>query len=156
MPAATRQLDELIGREYRHGFYTTLETDTVPRGLNEDIIRMISARKNEPEFMLEWRLKAYRHWLTMTEPQWANVHHPAIDYQDICYYSAPKSEKAGPRSLAEIDPELLRTYERLGIPLKEQELLAGVAVDAVFDSVSVATTFKEKLAGLGIIFCPFS
>lgn len=156
MPTATRQLDELIGREYKHGFYTTLETDTVPRGLNEEIIRMISARKNEPEFMLEWRLKAFRHWLTMTEPQWANVHHPAIDYQDICYYSAPKSDKAGPRSLSEIDPELLRTYERLGIPLKEQEMLAGVAVDAVFDSVSVATTFKEKLAELGIIFCPFS
>jgi Fe-S cluster assembly protein SufB len=156
MPTATKQLDELIGREYRHGFYTTLETDTVPRGLNEDIIRMISARKNEPEFMLEWRLQAYRHWLTMTEPQWANVHHPAIDYQDISYYSAPKSEKGGQRSLADMDPELLRTYEKLGIPLKEQEMLAGVAVDAVFDSVSVATTFKEKLAELGIIFCPFS
>jgi Fe-S cluster assembly protein SufB len=156
MPTATKQLDELIGREYRHGFYTTLETDTVPRGLNEDVIRMISARKNEPEFMLAWRLQAYRHWLTMTEPQWANVHHPAIDYQDISYYSAPKSEKGGPRSLSEIDPELLRTYEKLGIPLKEQEVLAGVAVDAVFDSVSVATTFKEKLAELGIIFCSFS
>ncbi len=156
MPTATKQLDELIGREYRHGFYTTLETDTVPRGLNEDVIRMISARKNEPEFMLEWRLQAYRHWLTMAEPQWANVHHPAIDYQDISYYSAPKSEKGGPRSLSEIDPELLRTYEKLGIPLKEQEMLAGVAVDAVFDSVSVATTFKEKLAELGIIFCSFS
>jgi Fe-S cluster assembly protein SufB len=156
MPTATKQLDELIGREYRHGFYTTLETDTVPRGLNEDVIRMISARKSEPEFMLEWRLQAYRHWLTMAEPQWANVHHPAIDYQDISYYSAPKSEKGGPRSLSEIDPELLRTYEKLGIPLKEQEMLAGVAVDAVFDSVSVATTFKEKLAELGIIFCSFS
>jgi len=156
MPTATKQLDELIGREYRHGFYTTLETDTVPRGLNEDIIRMISARKNEPEFMLEWRLRAYHHWLTMAEPQWANVHHPAIDYQDISYYSAPKSEKGGPRSLSEIDPALLRTYEKLGIPLKEQEVLAGVAVDAVFDSVSVATTFKEKLAELGIIFCSFS
>jgi Fe-S cluster assembly protein SufB len=156
MPTATKQLDELIGREYRHGFFTTLETDTVPRGLNEDVIRMISARKNEPEFMLEWRLQAYRHWLTMAEPQWANVHHPAIDYQDISYYSAPKSEKGGPRSLSEIDPELLRTYEKLGIPLKEQEVLAGVAVDAVFDSVSVATTFKEKLAELGIIFCSFS
>ncbi len=156
MSTTARQLDELIGREYRDGFYTTLETDTVPRGLSEEIIRMISARKSEPEFMLEWRLKAYRHWLTMTEPQWANVHHPVIDYQDIFYYSAPKSEKYGPRSLAEVDPELLRTYERLGIPLKEQEMLAGVAVDAVFDSVSVATTFKEKLGELGIIFCPFS
>jgi Fe-S cluster assembly protein SufB len=149
-------LDELIGREYRHGFVTTLETDTVPRGLNEEVIRMISARKNEPEFMLDWRLKAFRHWLTMTEPQWANIHHPVIDYQNISYYSAPKSEKDGPRSLADLDPELLRTYEKLGIPLKEQEMLAGVAVDAVFDSVSVATTFKAKLAELGIIFCPFS
>ena len=156
MTVATKQLDELIGRDYRHGFVTTLETDTVPRGLNEDVIRMISARKNEPEFMLDWRLKAYRHWLTMTEPQWANIQHPAIDYQNISYYSAPKSGKDGPRSLADIDPELLRTYEKLGIPLKEQEMLAGVAVDAVFDSVSVATTFKDKLAELGIIFCPFS
>jgi len=156
MPTATRQLDELIGREYKHGFFTTLETDTVPRGLSEEVIRMISARKNEPEFMLEWRLKAYRYWLTKSEPGWANIHHPAIDYQDISYYSAPKSEKGGPRSLSEIDPELLRTYEKLGVPLNEQKLLAGVAVDAVFDSVSVATTFKEKLAELGIIFCPFS
>ncbi len=156
MPTSTKQLDELIGREYRHGFVTTLETDTVPRGLSEEVIRMISARKNEPEFMLDWRLKAYRHWLTMTEPQWANIHHPPIDYQNISYYSAPKSEKDGPRSLADLDPELLRTYEKLGIPLKEQEMLAGVAVDAVFDSVSVATTFKAKLAELGIIFCPFS
>ena len=161
MSTATRQLDELISREYQHGFYTTVETDTVPRGLNEDTIRLISAKKYEPEFVLEWRLKAYRHWLTMTEPQWANVNHPAIDYQNICYYSAPKSGKDGPSSLAEVDPELLRTYEKLGIPLKEQEMLAGVAlegvaVDAVFDSVSVATTFKEKLAELGVIFCPFS
>ena len=156
MTTAIKQLDELIGREYRYGFYTDLETDTMPCGLNEGTVQLISAKKNEPEFMLEWRLKAYRHWLTMTEPQWANVHHPSIDYQNIFYYSAPKSEKDGPRSLSEIDPELLRTYEKLGIPLKEQELLAGVAVDAVFDSVSVATTFKEKLAELGIIFCPFS
>ena len=156
MTTATRQLDELIGREYQAGFYTSLETDTVPRGLNEDIIRMISSKKCEPQFMLDWRLKAYRHWLTMQEPQWANVHYPPIDYQDMVYYSAPKSDQAGPRSLAEVDPELLRTYEKLGIPLREQELLAGVAVDAVFDSVSVATTFKEKLAELGIVFCPFS
>ncbi len=156
MTTSTKQLDELIGRDYRHGFYTALETDTVPRGLNEDIIRMISARKKEPEFMLEWRLKAFQHWLSMTEPQWANIHHPLIDYQNISYYSAPKSEKDGPRSLSELDPELLRTYEKLGIPLKEQAMLAGVAVDAVFDSVSVATTFKKKLAELGIIFCPFS
>jgi Fe-S cluster assembly protein SufB len=156
MNTATKQLDELISREYQHGFFTTLETDTLPRGLNEKIIRMLSAKKSEPEFMLEWRLQAYRHWLTMAEPQWANVHHPAIDYQDISYYSAPKSEKDGPRSLAEVDPELLRTYEKLGVPLHEQEMLAGVAMDAVFDSVSVATTFKEKLGELGIIFCPFS
>ncbi|MFA5372266.1 MAG: Fe-S cluster assembly protein SufB [Sideroxydans sp.] len=156
MPAASKQLDELIGREYRHGFVTTLETDTVPRGLNEEVIRMISERKNEPQFMLDWRLKAYRHWLTMREPQWANIHHPDIDYQNISYYSAPKSEKDGPRSLTDLDPELLRTYEKLGIPLKEQAMLAGVAVDAVFDSVSVATTFKAQLAEVGIIFCPFS
>ncbi|HSI22599.1 MAG TPA: Fe-S cluster assembly protein SufB [Methylophilaceae bacterium] len=156
MNTGTRSLDELIGREYKHGFYTLLETDTVPPGLNEDIIRLISAKKNEPEFMLKWRLQAYEHWLTMKEPKWANVHHPAIDYQDIVYYSAPKSDKSGPRSLDDVDPELLRTYERLGIPLKEQAMLAGVAVDAVFDSVSVATTFREKLAEFGIIFCPFS
>lgn len=156
MTTATKQLDELISREYKHGFYTQLEADTIPRGLNEDTIRLISTKKNEPEFMLEWRLKAYRHWLTMQEPQWANVHYPPIDYQNIFYYSAPKSEKDGPRSLSEIDPELLRTYEKLGIPLKEQQMLAGVAVDAVFDSVSVATTFKEKLAELDIIFCSFS
>ncbi|MES2013659.1 MAG: Fe-S cluster assembly protein SufB [Pseudomonadota bacterium] len=156
MSAATKQLDELIGREYRHGFYTPLQTDSVPRGLSEETVRLISAKKNEPTFMLDWRLQAYQHWLTMTEPQWANLHHPPIDYQDIFYYSAPKSEKDGPRSLADIDPELLRTYEKLGIPLKEQAMLAGVAVDAVFDSVSVATTFKEKLSELGIIFCPFS
>lgn len=156
MTAATKPLDELIGREYRHGFSTTIESDSVPQGLSEDTVRLISAKKYEPEFMLEWRLQAYRHWLTMTEPHWPNVHYAPIDYQSISYYSAPKSEKSGPRSLSEIDPELLRTYEKLGIPLKEQEMLAGVAVDAVFDSVSVATTFKAKLAELGIIFCPFS
>jgi len=156
MTTAARQLDELIGREYRHGFYTSIKTDKVPLGLSEETIRMISGKKNEPEFMLEWRLKAYQHWLTMHEPHWANVRYAPIDYQGIYYYSAPKTDKSGPRSLSEIDPELLRTYEKLGIPLKEQEMLAGVAVDAVFDSVSVATTFKEKLATLGIIFCPFS
>ena len=156
MTTATKPLDYLIGREYRHGFFTAIETDSVPRGLSEENVRLISAKKHEPAFMLEWRLQAYRHWLTMTEPHWANVHYAPIDYQDIFYYSAPKSEKSGPRNLAEIDPELLRTYEKLGIPLKEQEMLAGVAVDAVFDSVSVATTFKAKLAELGIIFCPFS
>lgn len=156
MATATKPLDDLIGREYRHGFFTAIETDSVPRGLSEETVRLISAKKHEPAFMLEWRLQAYRHWLTMREPHWANVHYVPIDYQDIFYYAAPKSEKSGPRSLSEIDPELLRTYEKLGIPLKEQEMLAGVAVDAVFDSVSVATTFKAKLAELGIIFCPFS
>jgi len=152
----TKQLDELINREYQHGFYTQLEADTIPLGLNESTVRLISAKKNEPAFMLDWRLKAYQHWLTLSEPTWPNLHYPPIDYQHAYYYSAPKSEKAGPRDLSEIDPELLRTYEKLGIPLKEQQILAGVAVDAVFDSVSVATTFKQKLSTLGIIFCPFS
>ncbi|MBS1154618.1 MAG: Iron-regulated transporter rane component SufB [Proteobacteria bacterium] len=149
-------LDDLISQDYKHGFFTQLEADAVPRGLNEEVIRLISAKKEEPEFMLEWRLKAYRHWLTMTEPHWATVSHPPIDYQAISYYSAPKSRKEGPQSLADVDPELLRTYEKLGVPLEERELLAGVAVDAVFDSVSVATTFKDKLGELGIIFCAFS
>ena len=156
MSIASGQLDELISREYEHGFFTTLETDTVSRGLNEDIIRLISAKKNEPKFMLEWRLKGYQQWLTMTEPNWANLRHEAIDYQDIFYYSAPKLGRDGLGSLSEVASELLRTYEKLGIPLHEQELLAGVAVDAVFDSVSAATTFKAKLAELGIVFCPFS
>lgn len=156
MTAQPDRLDELISQEYRHGFYTPVETDAVPRGLDEGVIRQISARKQEPEFMLEWRLKAYRHWLTMSEPGWSTVSHPPIDYQAISYYSAPKSRQSGPQSLADIDPELMRTYERLGVPLEERELLAGVAVDAVFDSVSVATTFKDKLAALGIIFCSFS
>jgi Fe-S cluster assembly protein SufB len=156
MTAATVKFDELVNREYRHGFVTLLEADALPRGLSEDVIRLISAKKREPEFMLEWRLKAYRHWLTMAEPRWATVKHPPIDYQDIIYYSAPKSQADRPKSLDEVDPELLRTYEKLGVPLKERELLAGVAVDAVFDSVSVATTFKEKLSELGIIFCAFS
>ncbi|MGH8829964.1 MAG: Fe-S cluster assembly protein SufB, partial [Polaromonas sp.] len=150
------RLEEFLDRGYRPGFHTALESDTVARGLDEDMVRLISAKKNEPEFMREWRLKAYRHWLTMTEPRWSTVRHPPIDYQDISYYSAPKSGKDGPRSLAEVDPELLRTYEKLGVPLQERELLAGVAVDAVFDSVSVATTFKDRLASLGIIFCSFS
>ena len=156
MATQTFKLDELINQSYQQGFYTSLETDTVPNGLSEDVIRMISAKKSEPEFMLQWRLKAYRHWLTMSEPKWSTVVHPEIDYQEISYYSAPKSQQDRPRSLAEVDPELLRTYEKLGVPLHERELLAGVAVDAVFDSVSVATTFKEKLGELGIIFCSFS
>ncbi len=156
MSTPTREIETLATREYRYGFVTEIETDSAPPGLNEEIIRLISHKKNEPQFMLEWRLKSYRHWLTMKEPTWANVHYPPIDYQKIIYYSAPRPKKEGPGSLEELDPELLKTYEKLGIPLKEQERLAGVAVDAVFDSVSVATTFKEKLAELGIIFCSFS
>jgi FeS assembly protein SufB len=157
MAASPQQyLDALIKQEYKHGFVTEIEADTVPPGLNEGIVCLISAKKNEPAFMLEWRLKAYRHWLTLREPNWANVHHPPIDYQNISYYSAPKSKGNGPKSLDEVDPKLLRTYEKLGIPLAERGRLAGVAVDAVFDSVSVATTFKDKLAEKGIIFCSFS
>jgi Fe-S cluster assembly protein SufB len=147
-------IESLVTREYQHGFVTDIETETVPRGLNEETIRLISAKKNEPPFMLEWRLKAYRRWQSMTEPHWGNVTYPAIDYQDIIYYSAPKSVKPL-QSLDEVDPELLRTYEKLGIPLREQKQLAGVAVDAIFDSVSVGTTMKEELAKLGIIFCSF-
>ncbi len=156
MPTPTTDVATLANKEYKYGFYTEVETDTVPPGLNEDIIRLISAKKREPEWMLEWRLKSFRHWLTMKEPSWANIHYPTIDYQAITYYSAPKSKSAGPKSLEEIDPEVLKTYAKLGIPLKEQEMLTGVAVDAVFDSVSVATTFKKKLAEAGIIFCSFS
>ena len=156
MPTPVSNVETLANQEYKYGFYTDVEADVIPAGLNDDVIRLISAKKHEPEWMLQWRLKAYRHWLTMTEPTWANVHYPPIDYQAIAYYSAPKSKSAGPKSLEDIDPEVLRTYEKLGIPLREQEMLAGVAVDAVFDSVSVATTFKEKLAEKGIIFCSFS
>jgi len=149
-------IEALVTQPYKYGFTTEVETDSVPPGLNEDIIRMISAKKGEPEFMLEWRLKAYRHWLTMKEPTWANVKYPPIDYQKIVYFSSPKMKTDRPRSLDEVDPKILETYEKLGIPLREQERLAGVAVDAVFDSVSVGTTFKERLAELGIIFCSFS
>jgi len=149
-------VEQLANRDYEWGFVTEIEADALPPGLNEDVIRAISARKQEPPFMLEWRLKAYRHWTRMREPRWAKVEFPHIDYQAISYYSAPKSKAAAPKSLDEVDPELLRTYEKLGIPLSEQKLLAGVAVDAVFDSVSVATTFKAKLAELGIVFCSFS
>jgi Fe-S cluster assembly protein SufB len=155
MTTATSTIRDLANREYQHGFETPIDADTVPRGLNEDIIRQISARKNEPEFLLDWRLKAFRHWLTIEEPRWPNVRYSPIDYQDIIYYAAPRSKKA-PGSLDEVDPELRRTFEKLGISLEEQQRLTGVAVDAVFDSVSVATTFKEKLASLGIIFCSFS
>ena len=154
--AENRDVDRLVRGEYRHGFVTDIEADTVAPGLSEDVIRLISAKKQEPPFMLEWRLKAYRHWLTMQEPSWAHLHHPPIDYQAISYYSAPKSKKDAPKSLDEVDPKLLETYEKLGVPLHERAKLAGVAVDAVFDSVSVATTFKEKLAEAGVIFCSFS
>lgn len=147
---------KLAEQDYQHGFVTDIESDTLPPGLDESVITAISKKKNEPDFMLEFRLKAYRHWLTMKEPTWAQVDYDSIDYQAISYYSAPKSNKDKPKSLDEVDPELLRTYEKLGIPLHEQKMLAGVAVDAVFDSVSVATTFKEKLAEAGVIFCPFS
>jgi Fe-S cluster assembly protein SufB len=156
MSTATETIEGFVKREYKYGFVTDVETDSAPPGLNEDIIRLISAKKNEPEFMLEWRLKAYRQWLTMSEPAWPKVHYPQINYQNIIYYSAPKPKGSGPKSLDEVDPKLLETYEKLGIPLKERERLAGVAVDAVFDSVSVGTTFKEKLAEKGIIFCSFS
>jgi Fe-S cluster assembly protein SufB len=148
-------LHETVEQQYRWGFVTPIEQETLPKGLSEAVIRTISARKNEPEFMLDWRLAAYRHWITQQEPTWASVHHPPIDYQSFSYFSEPK-RKGGPKSLEEVDPELLRTYEKLGIPLEEREMLAGVAVDAVFDSVSVATTFKDKLGKLGIIFCSFS
>jgi Fe-S cluster assembly protein SufB len=156
MATQLNSIETLANQEYKWGFISNIEADSLPAGLNEDVIRLISARKNEPQFMLDWRLKAYRHWLTMKEPTWANIHYPEIDYQNIIYYSAPKTNKDRPKSLDEVDPELLNTYEKLGIPLRERELLAGVAVDAVFDSVSVATTFKEKLSELGIIFCAFS
>ncbi|MDQ2070677.1 Fe-S cluster assembly protein SufB [Natronospira bacteriovora] len=160
MATNQKEMDELVSREYKHGWVTDIEQDTLPPGLDEDVIRHISAKKGEPEWLLEWRLKAYRAWLEMKHPSWAKVKHPPIDYQSISYYSAPKSkeqiEAEAPKSLDEVDPKLLETYEKLGIPLHEQEKLAGVAVDAVFDSVSVATTFKSKLKEAGVIFCSFS
>ena len=146
----------LVNQPYKYGFVTDIETDTIPRGLNEDIIRLISAKKEEPEFMLEFRLRAYRQWLKMTEPTWPHVTYPPINYQDIIYYSAPKQKKEKLNSLDEVDPTLLETFEKLGIPLNEQKRLTNVAVDAIFDSVSVATTYKEKLAKDGIIFCSIS
>jgi Fe-S cluster assembly protein SufB len=155
MQTSTSTIEQLATQDYKFGFVTDVEQDLVPPGLNEDVIRLISAKKNEPEWMLDWRLRAFRHWQTMEEPTWANIHYPPIDFQSISYYAAPR-QKAGPKSLEEIDPEIRKTYEKLGIPLREQEILAGVAVDAVFDSVSVATTFKGKLAEMGIIFCSFS
>ncbi len=156
MATDSNQISNIVEHKYRHGWSTDIEQDTVPPGLDEDVIRFISAKKNEPEFLTNWRLKAYEHWLTMTEPTWAHVHYPKIDFQAISYYAAPKSKEDAPKSLDEVDPKLLETYEKLGIPLHERAKLAGVAVDAVFDSVSVATTFKDKLAEAGVIFCSFS
>jgi Fe-S cluster assembly protein SufB len=156
MSTATETIEGLVKKEYKYGFYTDVEADSAPPGLNEDIVRLISKKKNEPEFMLDWRLKAYRHWLTMKEPTWPHVHYPPIEYQKSVYYSAPKKKGDGPKSLEEVDPKLLETYEKLGIPLKERERLAGVAVDAVFDSVSVGTTFQKQLAEKGVIFCSFT
>jgi Fe-S cluster assembly protein SufB len=156
MAANQQTIENLTKGGYEFGFFTDVEQELVPPGLNEDVIRLISAKKDEPEWLLEWRLTAYRHWLTIAEPNWAHLHHPPIDYQSISYYAAPKSKENAPKSLDEVDPEILKTYEKLGIPLAERAALAGVAVDAVFDSVSVATSFKGKLAEKGIIFCSFS
>jgi Fe-S cluster assembly protein SufB len=156
MSSHPTDLESLFARKYRHGFVTDIASDTVAPGLDEDVIRLISAKKGEPPFMLDWRLKSFRRWLRMTEPVWAHVHYPPIDFQAISYYSAPKRKEDGPKSLADVDPKLLETYDKLGIPLHERARLAGVAVDAVFDSVSVATTFKERLAEAGVVFCPFS
>jgi len=154
--ATATDLDALVKREYKEGFVTDIEADTFPPGLDEDVVRALSKKKGEPEFMLEWRLAAFERWKGMTEPDWAKVDYPKIDFQDISYYSAPKSNEDGPKSLDEVDPKLLETYDKLGIPIEEQKMLAGVAVDAVFDSVSVATTFKENLKEAGVIFCPIS
>jgi Fe-S cluster assembly protein SufB len=156
MSSPPQDLDALVAQKYQHGFVTDIESDTVPPGLDEDVITFISRKKGEPQFMLDWRLKAFRHWLTMREPDWAHVRIAPIDYQAISYYSAPKARTDGPKSLDDVDPKLLQTYEKLGVPLHERARLAGVAVDAVFDSVSVATTFKDKLARAGVVFCPFS
>ncbi len=156
MSTPASELEVLATQDYKYGFVTDIDADSLPPGLNEDVVRLISAKKEEPQFLLDWRLKSYRQWLKMEEPTWHNVHYNPIDYQAISYYSAPKSKKDGPQSLDEVDPELLATYEKLGIPLSERAALAGVAVDAVFDSVSVATTFKDKLSEVGVIFCSFS
>ncbi len=153
---AKNPIQDITDREYPYGFVTDLDSDSAPKGLSEDIVRLISGKKGEPEWLLEWRLKAYRQWLQMEEPQWANVKHPPIDYQDIIYYSAPKPRGPAPKNLDEVDPEMRAMFDKLGISLREQERLTGVAVDAVVDSVSVATTFKAKLAGLGVVFCSFS
>jgi Fe-S cluster assembly protein SufB len=156
MATALETVQNYAGHEYKYGFFTEIEADIVPKGLDDEVVRLISAKKGEPAWMTEWRLQALARWRTMDEPTWAKVKHPPIDFQAISYYAAPKSDRERPKSLAEVDPELLRTYERLGIPVREQEVLAGVAVDYVFDSVSVATTFKQKLAELGVIFCSIS
>jgi Fe-S cluster assembly protein SufB len=153
---SSKPIEELANREYKYGFTSDIESDTVPPGLNEDVIRLISSKKNEPEWLLAWRLKAYQHWKTMKEPTWQNVHYSSINYQDIIYYSAPKSKKDGPKSMDEVDPEVRATFDKLGIPLGEQAILSGVAVDAVLDSVSVVTTLKKQLADVGVIFCSFS
>src|SRR5512139_4140903 len=155
MSTAERTIEELATQDYKYGFVSDVEADTIPRGLDEDVVRLISDRKGEPEWLLEWRLKAYRTWLTLRDPEWANVKHDPIDFQSIVYYAAPK-RPASLASLDELDPEIRRTFERLGIPLEEQKALAGVAVDAVFDSVSVATTFKDRLKASGVVFCSFS
>ncbi|MBW4050627.1 MAG: Fe-S cluster assembly protein SufB [Proteobacteria bacterium] len=156
MSETAKQLESLLARRYKHGFVTDIDADTVPPGLDEDVVRLISRKKGEPSFLTEWRLKALRHWLTLSEPHWSHTTYPPIDYQAISYYSAPKSKTDGPKSLDEVDPKLLETYEKLGVPLHERARLAGVAVDAVFDSVSVATTFKERLIEAGVLFYPFS
>ncbi|MFA9410069.1 MAG: Fe-S cluster assembly protein SufB [Deltaproteobacteria bacterium] len=156
MSASTEQIDDILKQGYDAGFITDIEQEYAPPGLSEEIVAFISKKKEEPEWLLEWRLKAYRRWLEMEEPTWAKVSYPKINYQDICYYAAPKSNENAPKSLDEVDPKLLETYEKLGIPLHEREILAGVAVDAVFDSVSVATTFRKKLSEVGVIFMPFS
>ncbi len=156
MSETENRLESLLARRYKHGFVTDIDADTVPPGLDEDVVRLISRKKGEPAFLTEWRLKALRHWLTMSEPHWSHTSYPPIDYQAISYYSAPKAKSDGPKSLDEVDPKLLETYEKLGVPLHERARLAGVAVDAVFDSVSVATTFKERLNEAGVVFCPFS
>src|SRR5580692_661359 len=156
MSESAKQLESLIARGYQHGFVTDIDSDTVPPGLDESVVRLISRKKNEPQFLLDWRLRALRHWQGMREPHWAQLHYPPIDYDAISYYSAPRQANNGPKSLADVDPKLLATYKKLGIPLHEHAKLAGVAVDAVFDSVSVATTFKERLSEAGVIFCPFS
>jgi len=156
MSTSTDTIEELVKSDYKFGFYTDIETESAPPGLNEDIIRFISDKKNEPEWLLEWRLKAYRHWTTLQEPTWPQVHYPKIDYQDITYFVAPKSLADGPKSMDEVDPKILETFEKLGIPLHERMRLAGVAVDAVLDSVSVGTTFKKQLGEKGVIFCSFS